>query len=83
MMTFGRMLVALFAIFTSIAFGLYVYPDQPVLIWGMLAFLWACYRLRMRAVTLFAAGQRLQKNEAESALAVNAETLAKSGPAAG
>lgn len=79
MMTFGTMLLALFAIFTSIAFGLYVYPGQPSVIWGLLAFLWVCYRLRMRAVTLFT--RQPVQEEAASALA-STEPLAETGPAA-
>ncbi len=47
--------VLLAAVWLTVAagLGLYVYPDQPALIWFLLALCWACYRLRMRAVAMF------------------------------
>lgn len=33
--------------------GLYVYQSHPYLVWGLLFLCWLCFRLKLRADTLF------------------------------
>lgn len=58
--TFSGLLIFAFVAFAAVAFGQYVYPHQPVLVWGLLFFLWACYRLRMLAVARFGPQTKLE-----------------------
>lgn len=48
-----KMIWIVFLLFTAVGVGLYVYPGHPVLVWGMLALFWGCYRLSLRARMLF------------------------------
>lgn len=58
--TFAGLLIFAFAALAAIAFGQYVYPHQPILVWGLLFFLWGCYRLRMLAVARFGPQAKLE-----------------------
>ena len=48
--------IAVLIIAALVAWGYsrYVYPAQPLAVWGLLFFCWLCYRLRRRAIETFA-----------------------------
>lgn len=52
-MLYKVLLAPLLILCGAAAFGFYVYPAKPTLVWALLGLLWACYRLRLRALALF------------------------------
>lgn len=48
-----NLLFLCFCAVVAAAIGLYVYHTHAYLVWGLLFLCWACYRLKMRADTLF------------------------------
>jgi hypothetical protein len=64
-----------FLALVALALGLYVFPAQPWLAWGLLFLCWACFRLSLRAQRIF--GPRRPAGGAETA------TVAESGSKGG
>jgi|GEM_PF-4629311 hypothetical protein len=58
--TNGLMLLLAGAIAAGIAW--YVYPVNPTLVWILLFLCWGCYRLHLRAKSLFEAQEERRKN---------------------
>jgi hypothetical protein len=42
----------------ALGIGIYVYPANPWIAWGLLFLCWVCYRLHLRAQALFGPRQR-------------------------
>lgn len=48
-----NLLLLCFCVIVSVGIGLYVYDTHPYLVWGLLFLCWLCFRLKMRADSLF------------------------------
>ncbi len=54
-----NLLFLCFCVAVAVGIGLYVYHTHPYVVWGLLFLCWACFRLKLRADTLF--GERARE----------------------